>query len=370
MKKTNHKAKTKTKKVSLTQKLSSIGTVPAKSLLFFTKNLFIMLKAGTTLSEAIFSLKEQAKNKLKVVLDDIYDEIDKGHQLNEAMEKHPKTFSNVYRNIIKIGEETGELEANLKHLAKQLKKTYDLRKKIVGALIYPVIIMVGGLMLGFGIAVFILPEISGLFKSFNVALPLSTRILMWIADFFEAYGVWAIGGTIFGIIFTYWFLRRKFVHPVTHWLLLRLPVVKSFSHHLNLTSFYRTLSILLGSGLTIDESLKICVGIVNNHYYKKAIKTAYEQIKAGGNLGDFLKDQKKLFPANDIQIIRVGEESGSLADSLSYVSEIHEDEIDNLSKNLSTILEPMLLAFIGGMVGFLALSIIGPIYSITQSFKA
>jgi len=354
----------------LSKKLSSIGTVPAKSLLFFTKNLFIMLKAGTTLSEAIFGLKEQSKNKLKAVLDDVYVQIDKGHQLNEALNKHPKVFSNIYRNIIKIGEETGELEENLKHLAKQLKKSYDLRKKIVGALIYPVIILVGGLGLAFGIAIFILPQISTLFKSFDVDLPLSTRMLMAVADFFQNYGVWAILMTLIVIGFIYWFLKRKFIRPVTHWLILRLPVLKSFSLHLNLTNFFRTLSILLGSGLTIDESLKICTDITNNFYYKKSIKEAYEKVKAGGNLGDFFKTQKKLFPANDIQIINVGEESGSLGESLKYVSQIHEDEVDNLSKNLSTILEPILLILIGSMVGFLALSIIGPIYSITQQFKS
>ncbi|MFA5076073.1 MAG: type II secretion system F family protein [Patescibacteria group bacterium] len=346
-----------------------IGNVSQKQVLFFTKNLFIMLKAGLTLTEALIVLKDQIKGKLQFILNDVYDEVAKGYKLSEALEKTPKVFSDIYTNVIKVGEESGNLEQNLEYLAGQLGKNQALKRKVTGAMIYPAIVFIGGICLSLGIAIFILPKVTKMFDSFQIELPLTTRILIGVSNFFQAHGLIATVSIIGGLIFLFWFFRRKFVQPVSHWLILRLPIVKNIALHLNLTTFTRTLSILLDSGITIDDSIKICTKTVSNYYYKKFLRQTYTQVKAGDSLASILQQNKKLFPITDVQIIQVGEVSGTLSNSLKFCSSIHEDEVDNITKNLSTILEPILLVTIGLMVGFLALAIITPIYSITGKMR-
>lgn len=351
------------------RKIMFMGTVSSDDILFFTKNLSIMLKAGSTLIEAIDVLREQAKGKFKYILNNVYQEIEKGNRFSEALSAHPSAFSEIYVNILRIGEESGELEKNLEHLANQLSKSRALRKKVVGAMIYPAVVLSGGLLLTFGISMFVLPKVTNLFKNFKVPLPWSTRLLMWVSDFFQQHGILAFSILIGSIIFLSWFLRLKIIRPATHWLFLKIPVVKGVVKNVNLAMFYRTLSILLESGVTIDDGLKICTNTVSNLYYKNFLINAHTQIKAGGKLNVVLKEEPKLFSSTDVQIIRVGEESGTLGDSLGYCSSIHEEEVDNTTKNLATILEPILLLVIGFMVGFLALSIITPIYSITGQIR-
>ena len=357
------------KKRNIFQKMLVIGTVSMKELLFFTKNLSILLKAGTTLTEAIDVLKNQAKGKLKYVLEQVEEEIVEGHPFSEALADHKSTFSEIFVNIVCIGEQSGTLEDNLSYIAEQLDKSYQLRKKIVGAMIYPLIVIIGAVVLGIGIVLFVLPKVTVLFKGFDVELPLTTRILIWISDFFQAHGLLALIVGSVGLIVFFVLVKQKFVKPVTHWIFLYCPVIKNISVHANLASFCRTMSILLKSGVTIDEGIKICSRTVSNYHYQKFLEKTHDKIKSGDTLAASLALKKHLFYGTDIQIVKVGEQSGSLSDSLAYCATIHEREVDSITKNLSNILEPILLVLVGLMVGFLALSIITPIYSITGSVR-
>lgn len=345
------------------------GGVSKKQVLYFTKNLAVMLEAGSSLTEALGVLQEHVKGKLKIIVKDVYIQVDTGQKLSAALKKYEKYFSPVYLNMIEVGEFTGQLSSNLTHLAEQLEKQHELKRKVVGASMYPGIVFVGGIMLSFGIAVFILPSVAELFANFKVELPLPTRILLGISAFFETYGNVAIPGTFFGMIFLFWLLRRKFMQPITHWLILRIPVVKSMSKNLNLTLFCHIAHLLLESGVPIDKALTICAKSVTNRYYKKFLADAHKHITGGKSLTPLLKQKKHLFPQTDVQIIHIGERSGSLSTSLKYCASIHEKELDGLTKNLATILEPILLVLIGLMVGFLALSIITPMYSITAQLR-
>ena len=357
------------KKKGKLQKLMYIGTVSIKELLFFTKNLSVMLKAGTTLSEGLAVLRDQGKGKLRMILDEVVDQVEGGHPFSESLQKHEGTFSDIYVNIVKIGEESGTLEDNLSYIAEQIDKSYQLRKKIIGAMIYPAIVIIGALVLGLGIVMFVLPKITVLFKGFDVELPITTRTLIWISDFFEANGFWATIGGLAGMIFLYILLRRDFVKPITHWLFLHFPVIKNISVHANLASFCRTMGILLQSGVTIDEGISICSRTVSNYHYKQFLIETHAKVKAGDTLAASLATKKKLFSGTDVQIVKVGEESGTLSDSLQYCASIHEREVDSITKNLSNVLEPLLLISVGLLGGFLALSIITPIYSITGSIR-
>lgn len=351
------------------KKILSFGTVSQKDILFFTKNLSVLLKTGSTVAEALVVLKETLGGRLRVVLEDVCQQVDRGQKFSDSLQGYTKIFPETYVSVIRIGEESGQLDQNLEYLAVQLEKNYELRSKVVGALIYPAIVFGGGLVLTAGIAIFILPKLSKLFKNFKADLPFTTRVLIKISDFSQAYGLWAAIGGIIVVVFLLWFLRQKFVQPVTHWLILKIPVAKSISSHTNLIMFYRTLAILLQSGLTIDEGIKVCVNSISNFYYKKFLSLTYTKIKTGESLTDVLRQGKGLFSAIDMQIVGIGEASGTLSDSLHSCSVIHEKEIDNITKNLATILEPMILLILGFMVCFLALAIINPVYSITGQLR-
>ncbi|MBT4153435.1 MAG: type II secretion system F family protein [Candidatus Magasanikbacteria bacterium] len=357
-------------KMTFTEQLKYAGTVSKKQILFFTKNIAVMLEAGSTLPEALDVMSKHVKGKLQFVIMDLAQQVQHGHRFSYSLARHRNIFPNSYINMIEVGESTGRLGENLQRLAHELEKGYELKKKIIGASLYPGIVFIGGITLSFGIAIFILPKVAKLFRNFKVELPWTTRALMGVADFFQDHGSIAIGGTFFGMIFIYWFLKRAFMRPITHWFILHLPVMKSVSLHLNLTLFCRTLSSLLESGVTIDEAIRVCQKSVSNIYFKRFLGSAYTNIKAGDSLTALLETKKKLFPATDVQIIHIGERSGTLSTSLKYCADIHEKEVDNITKNMATILEPILLVLIGIMVGFLALSIITPIYSITSNLKA
>jgi len=346
-----------------------LGGIPLKDLLYFTNNLSILIKAGSTISESLKILGEQLRGKLKIIIENVSKKVDGGQQLSIALGTYSKYFSEIYINMIKIGEESGRLEENLGHLARQLEKDYDLKKKVLGAMLYPAIIFTGGLGVAIGIAFFVLPKVTKLFVNFKVKLPISTRILIAISNFFQNHGILAVSLLVGTIVVIVILAKRKFIKPVTHWLILKLPVVKTMSRHSNLTTICRTLSTLLNSGVTIDESLEICAKTTSNYHYKKFLRFALERINSGDTLTNALRRRKDLFPLTDIQIIHVGEESGSLITSLDYCAEIHEKEVDNMTRNLSTILEPILLVTIGLMVGFIAISIISPIYSVTENFR-
>ncbi|MFB6181452.1 MAG: type II secretion system F family protein [Candidatus Magasanikbacteria bacterium] len=351
------------------EKEINILGVSSKQILFFTKNLSVMLQAGSTLTESLEVLVGQTKGKLKNIVRQVHKEVSRGHEFSEALKKYPKVFSDTYISILQVGEKTGSLGKNLQYLVDQLEKTHSLKKKIFSAMLYPAIVLLGGVAVSIGIIVFVLPKVTDLFESFDVALPWSTQLLMAISSLFQNYGL--IAGVVLAVtlIVFYWVTRQDFAKPVTHWVLLEVPVVKKISKHFNLAMFFRTLSILLKSGVTIDEGIKICKKSVTNVYYKDFLDEAYEEIKGGSTLTDAMRKREDLFPATNVQIINVGEDSGTLGKALKYCSDIHEEELDDITKNLSDILEPVLLIAIGLMVGFLAVSIITPIYSITGDLQ-
>ncbi|MDO8425285.1 MAG: type II secretion system F family protein [bacterium] len=347
----------------------SWGTVSRKDVLLFTKSIVVLLHAGSTVLESITVLRDQAKGHWRDVLTDIRDHVERGFPLGDALRHEPKAFSSIYVSIVEIGERSGTLEGNLKYLAMQLAKQDAIRRQVLGAMTYPIIVMSGTLLLGAAVVIFVLPKLTRLFQSFDVALPLSTRILLGIATFTSAHGSWAIPTFFGGLVFCVWALRRPAVRPITHRLILRLPVVGAISRHVNLALFCRTLSVLLRTGTTIDDGLAACAATVPNVRYAVFLRTTYEQVKGGSTLADSLRQQPRLFAPTDVQILQVGENSGTLMDSLDYCAEYHEENVQTITKSLATILEPFILLILGGMVATLALSIITPIYSITQQFR-
>lgn len=345
------------------EKISTIDKI------FLANNISIMIKAGLSLREAVATLQEQTKSKVfRKILEDIIKRLDNGESLADSMARHPRSFNQLFVNIIRVGEASGTLEGNLKYLAIQLEKSYDLHRKVKGAMIYPLLVLTSTFVLGSALAVFILPKLLPLFKSFDVKLPLPTKILMWVTEIIQNHGLLIFGGLI-GFIILFTFLSRlKPVKKINHKILLRIPLFGRISRSNNLAQFCRTLGVLLKSGIPIVQGLEITSQTLKNMSYKKALTEASDKVQKGKSISDHLRIEKFLFPVTVSKMIQVGEKTGSLEQTLLYLAEFYEKEIDNVTKNLSNILEPILLIVIGLVVGFIAIAIIMPIYRLTGGF--
>lgn len=364
------------KKVQSQQKKSkknpfdiSFGGISHGQRTLLARHLAIMLKSGLSLTESLHIVQDSAKGKLKSVLDHVLRSVTSGRSFAEALADHKKIFSGLFISAVHAGEVSGTLETNLEHLAVQLEKDRAIMSKVKGALVYPIIVLVATVVLSLVIAFFVLPQIIPLFIGLKMKLPVTTQMLIAFSLFVQQHGIPFLIGLIAGTVFLLWFFKRPFVRPVTHWFFLRIPIIKQITQSANLTRFSRTLGMLLKSGLRIDEALEIMKQTLENVYYKAALQELVLRVTKGSTLYEILTQYPVLFPSVLVHMVRVGEESGKLEDTLLYLGDYYESEVDAATKALSTAIEPALLIFIGLAVGFLALSIITPIYSITGGVK-
>ncbi len=347
----------------------NIGGVNAEQKAILARHLSVMLKSGLTIVEAIETTAEQSSGKLKQVLKGLLKASQAGQSLSDAMARYPKAFSEMFINIVRAGEKSGTLEENLTNLAEQLEKDRELRAKIKGAMLYPTVVLIAAFGLGLSMAFLVLPKITPLFEGLKMDLPFTTRWLISFSHLIRENTLALFGGIIAAIAFLLWLIKRKFSQPVTHWLLLKLPLVGKIVYQTNLAGFCRSLGTLLKSGLNIDEAIEITSKTATNYYYGQALTYVSSTVKKGTKLSSKLELYPKLFPKLTTRMIRVGEKSGKLEESLLFLAHFYEVEVDNTTKSLSTAIEPILLIVIGLVVAFLALSIITPIYKITGNVR-
>jgi type II secretory pathway component PulF len=333
----------------------------------FAKNLAVMLRAGLTISEALDISIDSSAGNLKKTLTGVAESVRSGNSLAESFGRYPNFFSNLFVNATYAGEISGTLDRNFEAISIQLEKEKELVYKIQQALLYPAVVLVAAFALGMGLSYFILPKIIPLFEGMRVALPLSTRILISISYFVRDHGLALLIGIVAGLAILSWLFRQRFTQPFTHWIFLKTPVASRIIKNSNLSRFCRNLNTLLQSGLSIDRALDITKDTIGNYYYRRALEKITIRVIKGGNLSDDLRQYNTLFPAMLIKMIMVGEKSGQLEETLSYLADYYEAEVDNATKTLSVAIEPILLLIIGLVVAFLALSIITPIYNITGS---
>lgn len=345
----------------------SFGRVPTVEKVLFAKNMAVMIKAGLSLKEALDVVYDQAKGKMEKVLGEIISGVEAGKSLAELMERYPKIFPPYFTSIIRVSEESGTLEENMSYLADHMEADMALKRKIRGAMMYPGFVIGATVILGLGLGIFVLPKVTKLFESMDAELPATTKALLWVSGLMENYGIYIGIGTIVFTIFMFWFLRLKFVKPITHRIFLHFPIISRISRNMNLARFNRNMSILLKSGLPIDRSLEIGADTLTNYVYKKDLVQASEEVKKGIPLSETLIEHENEFPSLETHMLRVGEDSGNLEETMNYLSGYYEEEVNNITKNLTTILEPVLLVGIGLVAGGLALSIITPIYSISST---
>jgi type IV pilus assembly protein PilC len=339
--------------------------------LLFTKHLAIMIKSGISILDALDTLREETKSKtFQKILAQIFSDTKNGQALSVSLKKFPDVFDQFYISLIEIGETSGTLEQNLEFLSVQLSKDYQLRKKIQGALMYPGLVLSATVIMGGFIAFFILPKLVDFFSAFQVELPLSTKILLWIAVTMKVYGILIIGGLGLLSIGTVALIQIPSVKFVWHTMILKMPIFGQLLLYQELARFSRNFGILLKSGIPSNKGLEITANTLSNMLFQKDVRTLAKKLAGGNSIGSTLKKEHfQEFPGIVEKMIRVGEKTGKLEEVLLYLGDYYEDEIDSISKNLSTLLEPFLLVTIGLAVGFVALAIISPIYELTGSIS-
>jgi len=344
-----------------------LGKVKQDELVMVTRNLGSMLTAGLTVTRALSVIERQTKNvKLKGVMKRVVESINKGDSFYSALKDFPEVFDDLYVSMIRAGEESGGLAEALKILAIQMERSANIKKKIKGAMIYPAIVISVMGIIGVLMMMFVMPAITGVFKEMGNDLPAATQALISISDFFANHTIIAllsIVGVIGGVISL---LRTKGGKKATSWMVTRLPVIGTIAKEANAARTARTLASLLDSGVDVIRSLEITEEVVQNVYYKKILQDARLRVEKGTPLSETFVERSDLYPILVGEMILVGEETGQIAGMLKELAIFYETEVERKTKDLSTIIEPLLMVVIGAGVGFFALALIAPIYSISD----
>lgn len=347
-----------------------LSRVKADELTMMTRNVGSMLKAGLTISRALSVVERQSSNpRLKGVLKRIVERINQGEQFNEALKEFPKVFDDLYVAMVRAGEESGSLAESLQTLAIQMERSSTLMKKIKGAMIYPAIVMTVMVVIGILMMIYVMPQITGVFKGMDMELPVTTQFLIMTSDFMVNYTFIVLAGLIGAIIGFIYFLKTKAGKITTSWIIPKLPIIGNLAKETNSARTARTLSSLLSSGVDVLQSIKITEEVLQNVYYKKILHDAAVRVEKGTALSEVFIQRKDLYPILVGEMIMVGEETGQIAGMLGELAIFYETEVERKTKDLSTIIEPLLMVVIGTSVGFLALALIAPIYSISDGLK-
>jgi len=346
------------KGVSLTEKM------------MFARNLQVMIAAGISLPRSLNILAAQTRNKhFQKALLDILEEVTQGKSFSESLRKYPQIFPELFVSMIKVGEEAGTLEEVLKNLTYQMEREHDLRSKIKGAMMYPAVIICAMIGIGVLMLIMVVPKLAETFEELEVELPITTQIVIGIGTFLAE--KWFLLPVIILVLFFLLrtILRTKIGKKLFDKLTLKFPIISPIVKKTNSAQTVRTLSSLITSGIPIVQALEIISGSLGNFYFKEAMTKAKEEVKKGGKLSEALKPYQNLYPLLVIQMIEVGEETGQTSDILAKLADFFEEEVTLATKNLSSLIEPLLMLLVGGAVGFFAISMIQPMYSMLGAIK-
>lgn len=350
---------------------SSLGWlfgIPMMEKVLFSRHLSVMISAGTPITKALETLAKQTTNTtFKNILSQVVIDVQQGVGLADSFSKYPKVFDAFFVNMIKVGETTGKLDEVLMLLADQMKKERDLLSKVRGAMLYPAVILTAMIGIAILMMIFVLPNLTKLFKDMNVELPVTTQFVLNLSNFMQQNVIMTFG-VIFAVVLIFLFaIKTKTGKFVLGWIFLKVPVFKGMTQKVNTARFARVLSSLIEAGVPIVQSLNITSTVLSNYFYKLSLKNMMTEIQKGASLQSLLVQYPNLYPGLVSQMVEVGEETGTLSEVLKRLSTFYEDEVNDFTKNISSIIEPILMLVIGGAVGFFAVSMIQPMYSIMSS---
>ncbi len=354
-------------KGALRLSLSFRKKVKTHELITFARNLGSMIEAGLSVSRALTVMERQVTNAtLKDILNGLNSEISQGKTLSESMAKTPKVFSTLFVSMVSAGEESGTLANSLKTIALQMDRSYTLQKKIKGALMYPAVIVVVMILIAVLMLTYIVPTLMKTFTDMKIALPWSTQIIVTVSDLLRNHGFIVLGVVVLAFLALRYWSRTSGGGSIVDLLITKIPVIGELVKEVNTARTARTMSSLLNSGVAIIESVKITAEVVQNVHYKKVLAQAEENIKKGAPISTVFEQNSQFYPVFIGEMIAVGEETGKVGEMLLGVATYYEDDVEQRTKDMSTIIEPFLMVFIGAAVGFFALSMISPMYSLVN----
>ena len=349
--------------------LNRFVSIPLKEKMIFARNLSVMVASGVTVSRAVNNLSLQTQNKsFRKILISIYNDLQTGKQLSDGLAQYPGVFNELFINMVRVGEAGGTLEETLEIVANQLEKDNELMSQVRGAMIYPAVILT--VMLGIAVLMltYVLPKLLSVFKDMDVELPPMTRAIIALSDFFQAHSVLVAVIFVGGVVSAKLFLQTEAGKKILSFVTIHLPAIKDIIVKVNCARFARVYSSLLRSGVSSVDSLKIVSNTLSNYYFKRAMWDSMEKIQKGTNLSKVIGEYK-FFPILVPQMLEVGEETGKTEVVLSKLAEFYEREVSQITKNLSSIIEPVLMVLIGGAVGVFAVSMLQPMYGLMENIK-
>lgn len=343
----------------------------AKEQMLFAKRLSFLIRSGVPILDSLHILREQTRSRGgQKMYGRIAEDIANGKFLHVSLMRFRGVFGTFAINIIKVGELSGILSKNLLHLADELQKRYELKRKVLGAMVYPIIITLGTLGLVVLLTAYIFPKIMPIFQSLSVELPFTTRALIAISSFIREWGFVTLGVLV--LVSIALVIINRTVTPfrfAVHRTLISVPLAGGIVRTYNMANLCRTVGLLLRSGITLTEAVTITSDATANLVYRRELGALAERVRAGESLSKYLTERKRFFPPMLTHMVAIGEKTGSLSDTFIYLAELYEGELDGVTKNLSSALEPALMIVMGVIVGFVAVSVITPIYEITQNLS-
>ena len=356
--------------------LSEDSLVAVKTALFgikfndvvnFTRQLSTMISAGLPLSMSLSILVQQSKAEMSRLVATLLQDIEGGMTFGDALMKHPKEFDMIYIQLVKAGELGGVLDDIVSRLAVNLEKSKEFRAKTKGAMIYPAIVMIALVVVGFIMMIFVIPKLTAMYDDLGAQLPMATQVLMNISDFTVKFWWLVIGAAAGGgFAFMKW---KKTPSGRRRWdrFVLKVPIIGVLVQKITLTEFARTLSLLLGAGISLLQALEIVTRGINNTIYREALEDAKSQVEKGVQMSKAI-GQHDVFPPILYQMMSVGEETGKLDEVLGKLAMYFEQESEQAVKNLTTAIEPLIMIVLGIGVGAMVIAVILPIYNLTSQF--
>lgn len=348
--------------------LAFFSRIKLKDVVIFSRQFSVMISANVSLVQSLRILIDQTENiSLKIIISELADEVDGGSRLSEALSKRPKVFSSFYISVVRSGETSGKLDEVLNYLADEMEKDYDMISKIRGAMIYPAFVLSGMIVVGTIMMVFVVPKLTTVLEESGGELPISTKILIFTADFMVNFW-WLLIAIIVGlVVFVRFYIRTSQGRSLLDIIKLRLPIFGKLLQRIYIVRFTRSMHTLIVGGVTITKSLKIASEVVGNKVYKTLILDTIKTIEEGNSISSIFITSKEI-PKMVSQMMGVGEKTGKLDVVLEKITEFYTREINNVITNLMTLMEPIIMIMMGVAVGIMVAAIILPMYNMASQF--
>jgi len=347
----------------------SIGTgIKHMEVVRTAKNLSAMLSAGLSLSRALSIIERQSSNKhLKKVMAGLAESVKKGSSFNEALALYPAVFPEIFVAMVKAGEESGSLSDSLLVVGLQLERSEELKRKIKGAMIYPGIVITAVLIVGILMLIYVVPTLTSTFESLGAKVPLATRMIVALSDFMVAHVIVVFFILVALVVGGILFVRSRFGGKIIIASSLHMPVIGELIRETYTARASRTISSLLAAGVPVLDALSITKEVVHAEKFANVIAEAEIYVKKGEPLSKAFNEHTKLYPILMGDMLAVGEETGKVSEMLKQIAEFYEADVGEKTKDLSTIIEPVLMIVIGIFVGIFAVSMIAPIYQLSSA---